>query len=165
MTQGMGGYFAVLYDNDGPVQTGIGRYKTIDDAKAEAIQWSQCEGVAVDFDSTEWKHSTRSAAEEAMADKQRRHSWVRIREHNYMCKRCGMGKINIQTGEKSWEQNYLFPDGTEGRRERVPPCEDGEFTASRTEQLAAMATTDGLEAAREKIADEVENNKHESRWP
>jgi rubredoxin len=156
----MAGYFAMLYDDDGPIDTGIGRYATIDGAKAEAISWSRCEGVPVDFN-CRWcglPHSggpehCKAAEGNDVAEKQPRHSWVRIREHNYMCKKCGMGKINIQVGDKEWEQNYLFPDGTEGRRSRVPPCAPGVFTESRVARLAALPTTDGLEAAREKIAE------------
>jgi Zn finger protein HypA/HybF involved in hydrogenase expression len=155
----MAGYFAMLYDDDGPIDTGIGRYATIDGAKAEAISWSRCEGVPVDFN-CRWCGLPHSggpehckAAEGNDVAEKARHSWVRIREHNYMCKKCGMGKINIQVGDKEWEQNYLFPDGTEGRRSRVPPCAPGVFTESRVARLEALPTTDGLDAAREKIAE------------
>lgn len=36
VTKGMRGWFAVLYDHDGPIQTGIGSYKTREGAEQEA---------------------------------------------------------------------------------------------------------------------------------
>jgi hypothetical protein len=44
VTQGLRGWFAVLYDSDGPIQTGIGSYSTAEGASKEAIEWWEAEG-------------------------------------------------------------------------------------------------------------------------
>jgi len=48
-TSGMRGFFAVLVDDsDGfpePVQSGIGSYKTAEEAAGEAIDWARAEGL------------------------------------------------------------------------------------------------------------------------
>lgn len=43
VTHGLRGYFAVMYDEDGPIQSGIGSYETSDDAWTEAQQWARSE--------------------------------------------------------------------------------------------------------------------------
>jgi hypothetical protein len=48
VTSGLRGYFAVLYDNDGPIESGIGSYKNWEGAAIEALDWAQAEGVPVD---------------------------------------------------------------------------------------------------------------------
>lgn len=48
VTCGLRGYFAVLYDKDGPIQTGIGSYKTRDGAILEAKDWAKAEGLIAD---------------------------------------------------------------------------------------------------------------------
>lgn len=49
VTYGLRGYFAVLYDTEGAIQSGIGSYETEDGAKEEAYEWSCAEGVPLDF--------------------------------------------------------------------------------------------------------------------
>ena len=48
-THGMRGWFAVLMEHNGtfadPVNTGIGSYKTRDEAKAKAREWAEVEGL------------------------------------------------------------------------------------------------------------------------
>lgn len=48
-TSGMRGFFAVLIDeSEGfpePVQSGIGSYKTVEGAQAEARDWALAEGI------------------------------------------------------------------------------------------------------------------------
>jgi hypothetical protein len=53
--QGMAGYYAVLYDNEGPIETGIGRYETSVGAEEEARDWSQSEDVYVDQSINGWE--------------------------------------------------------------------------------------------------------------
>jgi hypothetical protein len=48
VSSGMGGYFAVLYDGDGPIQTGVGYYTTPEEAAKEAEDWARAEGIAMD---------------------------------------------------------------------------------------------------------------------
>jgi hypothetical protein len=43
VTSGMSGYFAVMWDNDGAIQTGIGRYATAEEAAVEAREWAEAE--------------------------------------------------------------------------------------------------------------------------
>ena len=46
----IGGWKAVIYDNDGPIQTGIGAYDTKEGAQVEAREWARSEGIQVDFE-------------------------------------------------------------------------------------------------------------------
>lgn len=48
ITSGMSGHFAVMYDGDGPIQTGIGRYSTPEQAHDEAMEWAESEGLPFD---------------------------------------------------------------------------------------------------------------------
>ena len=53
VTQGASGYFAVQLTWDDeceafvPYQTGIGRFRTLAEAQAEARLWAECEGLAL----------------------------------------------------------------------------------------------------------------------
>lgn len=38
--RGLRGYFAVMYDNDGPIQTGIGSFDNPKNAAIEAWEWA-----------------------------------------------------------------------------------------------------------------------------
>lgn len=49
ITHGLRGYFVVLYDKDGPIQSGFGSYKTREEAIPEAKDWSQSESIPLDF--------------------------------------------------------------------------------------------------------------------
>lgn len=55
-TQGVRGFFAVLYDQDGPIQSGIGSYATQEEAKQEARDWARSEGLPCDFDEPKKDH-------------------------------------------------------------------------------------------------------------
>jgi hypothetical protein len=48
VTNGLRGYYAVLYDQDGPIQTGIGSYETPEEAACEACDWAASEDVPVE---------------------------------------------------------------------------------------------------------------------
>lgn len=45
VSYGLRGWFAVVYDNDGPIQSGIGSYNTEFEAWAEAYDWAVSEGA------------------------------------------------------------------------------------------------------------------------
>jgi hypothetical protein len=45
VTQGLRGWFAVLVDDRGPVQSGIGSYATAQQAEREAADWARSEGL------------------------------------------------------------------------------------------------------------------------
>jgi len=54
VAKGMRGYFAVLYDDDGPIESGVGSFGTYAEAHEEAVAWAQSEGLIVD----EYKEAT-----------------------------------------------------------------------------------------------------------
>ena len=45
VTHGLRGWFAVLVDGNGPVQSGVGSYRTAQEAEREAADWARSEGV------------------------------------------------------------------------------------------------------------------------
>ena len=49
ITKGMRGYFAVMYDEDGPIQSGIGSYATHDEAISESREWDIAEEIPTDM--------------------------------------------------------------------------------------------------------------------
>jgi hypothetical protein len=48
ITKGMRGWYAVHYDNDGPVQSGLGSYATPEEAAREAEEWAESERMMLD---------------------------------------------------------------------------------------------------------------------
>lgn len=42
----------------------------------------------------------------------RRHSWVKIREHYYQCRWCGLERYNHLLPDGSWVQRWRTTDGT-----------------------------------------------------
>lgn len=54
VTQGMRGWFAVLYSTDGaggyePIQSGFDSYETTEEAREDAKAWSRAENIPTDF--------------------------------------------------------------------------------------------------------------------
>lgn len=47
---GMRGYFAVMYDEDGPIQSSPLSFRTIEGAMKDALAWARGEQLPVDFD-------------------------------------------------------------------------------------------------------------------
>jgi hypothetical protein len=43
VTNGLRGYFAVAYDELGPIQSGVGSYRTAEQAAEEAYDWAMSE--------------------------------------------------------------------------------------------------------------------------
>jgi hypothetical protein len=69
----------------------------------------------------------------------KRHRWVHPAAHHYICRDCGLLKINEQAGPGYWRAVYQLPDGTERASDRVPsPCAPGPLTAARLEEYAAI---------------------------
>ncbi len=58
----------------------------------------------------------------------RRHRWVKVRPHVYICQQCGCGKVNAQTPGGEWVTTFHRPDGTSAVSRHVPPCETGART-------------------------------------
>ena len=46
ISSGLRGYFAIIYDEAGPIQSGIGSYDNPQDAWSEAYDWAACEGAS-----------------------------------------------------------------------------------------------------------------------
>lgn len=64
-----------------------------------------------------------------------RHSWVKLKVHNYLCRKCGTGKRNQQRENGEWFATYHKADGTAIVSAHVPTCERGELTAERLDWL------------------------------
>lgn len=72
-----------------------------------------------------------------VAGKPERHRWVKLKEHKYLCSKCGTGKTNEELGPSYWQQRYALPNGKEIVSRHVPPCEPGPETDKRIEQFRA----------------------------
>ncbi len=59
----------------------------------------------------------------------KRHKWVKVRLHVYICRQCGMGSVNAQDG-RGWFTTYHKPDGEREVARHVPACEVGPFTTA-----------------------------------
>ena len=62
-----------------------------------------------------------------------RHRWLRLREHLYICPKCGTCKKNVHARNGTqWEWHTIFetPDGNVLHQvpARVPPCSPGPKT-------------------------------------
>lgn len=60
-----------------------------------------------------------------MVIRKKRHSWVKLRIHVYMCRSCGCGYENKQTAGGEWYREYYRPDGRNEVSTYVPSCERG----------------------------------------
>ena len=58
----------------------------------------------------------------------KRHKWVKVRLHVYICRQCGMGSVNAQDPNGAWFTTYHRPDGTSEVARHVPSCEIGPLT-------------------------------------
>lgn len=62
-----------------------------------------------------------------------RHSWVKLRLHVYMCRKCGTGYENKQDRTGGWFRVFYLPDKSIHRSPHVPVCEPGPTTLKRLE--------------------------------
>lgn len=60
----------------------------------------------------------------------RRHSWLKLRIHVYICRRCGCGKVNAQREGGAWFATFHLPTGASVESRTVPACEVGPMTAA-----------------------------------
>jgi hypothetical protein len=58
----------------------------------------------------------------------KRHRWVKLRLHVYICRDCGMGRENVETMYGQWATTYHFPTGESRPEPRVPVCAPGPLT-------------------------------------
>ena len=59
-----------------------------------------------------------------------RHRWVKVREHVYICRKCGCGRVNTQTSRGEWFTTFHRPDGRSVVDSHVPLCQPGPRTAA-----------------------------------
>lgn len=60
-----------------------------------------------------------------MAD---RHSWVKLRVHVYICRKCGAGKVNAQRASGQWFVTWHLRTGESHDVPATPPCQVGPYT-------------------------------------
>jgi predicted molibdopterin-dependent oxidoreductase YjgC len=78
---------------------------------------------------------------------QERHRWVRLREHCYMCMKCGTGYRNEHQTRGDWIRRWFPADGGYIIAAHTPPCSRGRFTVDRLDKYALA-----LEEAHERAA-------------
>ncbi|CAB4177418.1 hypothetical protein UFOVP998_36 [uncultured Caudovirales phage] len=54
-----------------------------------------------------------------------KHSWVKLRLHHYICRKCGCGKVNAQDDRRLWVTTYHLPTGESKALRHTPQCEWG----------------------------------------
>lgn len=59
----------------------------------------------------------------------RRHRWVKLRLHTYVCRLCGTGRVNSHD-ETGWCATWHRPDGADVVGGPTPPCTPGPRTAA-----------------------------------
>lgn len=71
----------------------------------------------------------------------KRHRWVKVRIHVYICRDCGMGRVNSEREPGWWVTTFHRPDGTSRRATHVPACEPGPLTADYLEKYGDIIAT------------------------
>lgn len=73
------------------------------------------------------------------------HSWFKVKLHNYICRKCGARKVNVDD-RGGWSSEWHLSDGSIVRRTLAPPCVVGPETSARlvwlSEHLAGLANGD-----------------------
>lgn len=59
-----------------------------------------------------------------------RHRWVKLRIHVYICRKCGLGKVNAQRTNGQWFVTWHQPTGVSHDVPATPPCQVGPLTAT-----------------------------------
>lgn len=57
-----------------------------------------------------------------------RHSWVKLRLHVYICRKCGLGKVNGQRANGDWFVTWHEPSGWSHTVKATPACAVGPLT-------------------------------------
>lgn len=70
------------------------------------------------------------------AGKQKRHSWVKLRLHVYICRECGTGYVNHQQPNGRWVRTYHLASGRSIALDHVPTCEKGPRTEAALRKYA-----------------------------
>lgn len=64
-----------------------------------------------------------------------RHSWTKLKLHNYLCRKCGTGKRNERRETGEWFATFHRADGSVIASAHVPACETGQLTDERLKWL------------------------------
>lgn len=72
-----------------------------------------------------------------------RHRWVRLREHVYICKKCGCGKVNEERRRGEWVTWFHAADGTTTAR-GTPECCVGERSQIYLDKYRAVIESGGV---------------------
>ncbi len=67
-----------------------------------------------------------------------RHSWVKLREHHYICQKCGCGCVNFQDHREQWASKYCLPTGEAKVLRHTPACEVGPKTQKYLDHYAVQ---------------------------
>lgn len=72
-----------------------------------------------------------------------RHRWTRLREHVYICRKCGCGKVNEKIGNE-WQTTYHRPDDISEIANAVPACVVGPRTNAAIDKYADLIAAGGV---------------------
>lgn len=78
----------------------------------------------------------RASARSAQQAPPKRHRWVKLETHLYVCRDCATGRENKETQPGWWETTYSLPDGTSKVSKTVPACQVGQLTTMLLELFA-----------------------------
>jgi hypothetical protein len=76
-----------------------------------------------------------------------RHAWVRLKPHNYLCRKCGTGKRNTQDRSGEWFATHHRATGEVVTSRYVPECEVGKLTEERLAWLQKRTEARGTEVS------------------
>ena len=76
-----------------------------------------------------------TAVNRAAGSRVQHHSWVKVKLHNYVCRKCGTRKVNVPKGG-GWAAEWHRPDGSVLELPLSPKCEVGPQTPDRLVWLA-----------------------------
>lgn len=73
----------------------------------------------------------------------KRHSWVKVKLHCYVCRQCGLCRVNAQRKKGDWFVTWHLPTGESHDVPATPVCQVGQLTGKRLQHYAsAIALAD-----------------------
>lgn len=67
----------------------------------------------------------------------KRHRWLKLRTHVYLCTSCGCGRENFHDADAGWMVRWHRSDGETAYGSPTPPCEPGPRGALALDKYAA----------------------------
>lgn len=74
----------------------------------------------------------------------KRHSWVRVKVHCYVCRTCGTCKVNAQRDNGDWFVTWHLPTGESHDVPATPPCQVAALTPKRLKHYESAIAVGGL---------------------